>query len=746
MATREPIGRTPEGGKQRIAILGGGVAAMTTAFELTHPDNPERDQYDITVYQLGWRLGGKGASGRNATHNQRIEEHGLHIWFGFYDNAFQMIQDCYEELDRPPDAPLARWTDAFKPHAAGANISQKLGGVWRHWVHPLPLNEAIPGQGPYLLAPWIYLRTAIAQMRTIYAGPEEMSAEPTDDVTLPRPGRLAAIWNRIGGRFTTRLAQWGIRLVEENASAAWLVEKALLLAVGLGRLLVAWRWRRVRDRVATDPHALRAWTMTNFLYGMLNGIARSGVIHEGLRSINHLEFREWLAPYLYDDDRITLDSAFIRTIYDGSFAFVDGDNRYHGETFPPGANMAAGVVVQNGLRTYLGYKGAAIWKMQAGMGDTAFGPLYEVLRRRGVKFEFFHRVRDVVASEDGTAIDRILIGRQATVRENANGERLYEPLVDVNGLPCWPSEPLYDQLEEGAELQDRDIDLESYVAPWPDVEERILERGVHFDRVVMGISIGGFPYMARDLIRKSRKWKAMVDHIKTVRTQGAQLWIRKTAYQLGWKRMHRPVLSAYDVSELDTWADMTHLIPHESWPADAYPLNLAYLVGCMRDEEPLEVGPYGLVAPDEALEQAPADAAARRTTARFLEDALEPLFPNAIAPGGRGGFDWDLLVAPAEHGVGGPLRLDTQYFRGNVQPTERYVLSVAGSDQYRLPPHDPDGEFANLYLAGDWTDCGLNVGCVEAAATSGMMCSRAISGFPRLERVFLTERKPAEDD
>ena len=78
---------------KKVAILGGGVSAMTTAFELTRPELD--GQYEVTVYQLGWRLGGKGASGRNAAVAQRIEEHGLHIWMGFYDNAFRVMQEAY---------------------------------------------------------------------------------------------------------------------------------------------------------------------------------------------------------------------------------------------------------------------------------------------------------------------------------------------------------------------------------------------------------------------------------------------------------------------------------------------------------------------------------------------------------------------------------------------------------------------------------------------------------------------------
>src|SRR5690348_12566757 len=91
---------TVDGGKTKIAVLGGGVGAITAAFELTAPHLGGR--YDVTVYQPGWRLGGKCASGRGGP-DKRIEEHGLHVWFGFYANAFNMIQRCYEDW-KPPEA------------------------------------------------------------------------------------------------------------------------------------------------------------------------------------------------------------------------------------------------------------------------------------------------------------------------------------------------------------------------------------------------------------------------------------------------------------------------------------------------------------------------------------------------------------------------------------------------------------------------------------------------------------------
>ena len=100
-----------------MAILGGGQAALTVALQLTDPANPKHDDYDITIYQLGWRLGGKGATGRPVDRSwaaERIEEHGLHTWFGFYDNSFRQMRDVFEELDRPAATPLATFDEAFE--------------------------------------------------------------------------------------------------------------------------------------------------------------------------------------------------------------------------------------------------------------------------------------------------------------------------------------------------------------------------------------------------------------------------------------------------------------------------------------------------------------------------------------------------------------------------------------------------------------------------------------------------------
>src|SRR5439155_11703395 len=116
--------------KEKIAILGGGVGSLTAAVWLSEPEFRER--YDITVYQMGWRLGGKGASGRNldTDFGKRSEEHGLHIWFGFYENAFKSMRKAYAAI--VPHGPFDTWFDAFRPSTEGT-IADFHRGTWDYW-------------------------------------------------------------------------------------------------------------------------------------------------------------------------------------------------------------------------------------------------------------------------------------------------------------------------------------------------------------------------------------------------------------------------------------------------------------------------------------------------------------------------------------------------------------------------------------------------------------------------------------
>lgn len=122
----------------RVAVIGGGCAAIAAAFELTRPE--QKGRYAVTVHQLGWRLGGKGASGRGAA--ARIEEHGFHVWMGFYENAFRLMRDCYAELGRDPaKCRIAGWRDACFPEPFLVMASHSQGAPYSAWLSYFPPAE-----------------------------------------------------------------------------------------------------------------------------------------------------------------------------------------------------------------------------------------------------------------------------------------------------------------------------------------------------------------------------------------------------------------------------------------------------------------------------------------------------------------------------------------------------------------------------------------------------------------------------
>jgi uncharacterized protein with NAD-binding domain and iron-sulfur cluster len=339
--------------------------------------------------------------------------------------------------------------------------------------------------------------------------------------------------------------------------------------------------------------------------------------------------------------------------------------------------------------------------------------MYEVLRRRGVQFEFFHRVDALHLSEDRTTIDAITVGRQVAL---VPGCATYEPLVRVGQLPCFPARPLVDQLDADEAVADQP--LESHWCSWPDVETRVLRRGEDFDAAVLAIPVGMAPLLCEELIADRSEWREMVEQLGTVATQSFQVWLREDEPTLGWD--HPGVtISAYE-QPFSTWASMPQLIDVEEWPDAERPGTIAYFCGVL-----------DATWPDDA--RGPAYASryrehTRREAVAFLQRHLGQLIPGVIGPDG---FRWDLLCGA--DGRVGPAAFDSQYWTANVDPSDRYVLSLPGTDRYRL--RSDESGYDNLFLAGDWTDSGMNAGCIESAVMSGLQAANAILGRPRAHRI-----------
>lgn len=713
----------------RVAIVGGGCAGITAAFELTRPEH--RGRFEVTVYQQGWRLGGKGASGRGEA--GRIEEHGLHVWMGFYENAFRLMRECYAELGRDPEtAALAIWRDAFFPAPNIGLTEKREDGGWEDWIALFPPMPGLPGdpmnvENPFSVSS--YLVHSVRLLAAVIESARRRQGHGTSQETgVPRLSALApeAILDGLA-----RLIRYGY--------LATLVGLAEAMR-GLGVLFGAWSrrppgrdtetaalrtlenvtrsaLRLLSDLARGDSELRRVWAILDLILAVLRGVLRFGLVSDprGFDAIDDYEFREWLE--LNGASRATLDSAFLRGVaYDQMFAYEDGD--------PARPRTSAGQALRTFLRLLFTYRGALFWKMRAGMGDVVFAPFYEVLSRRGVRFEFFHRLESLRLSPEEQLlpgerpyVETLELAIQANIRSGR-----YQPLIDVEGLPCWPARPDYGQIEDGERLKAEGWNPESF---WDRQEtgRKVLHVGEDFDFVVLAVGLGAVPHVAADILARDRRWRRMVDSVRTVETGAFQLWLRKDVAALGWPGAEGVTLTAF-AKPFDTWADMTHLLPEESWPPGRTPRALAYFCGALRSgPEPAcrDDRPYPVRRREEA----------RREAVRFLDRHIGHLWPRAVRPGG--GFRWDLLVAPGDGSPNGPQRFETQFWTANVNPSDRYTLSLPGTAKDRISPLD--NTYDNLTVAGDWTACGLEVGCVEAAVISGRLAAHALSGFPRLEDV-----------
>jgi uncharacterized protein with NAD-binding domain and iron-sulfur cluster len=693
--------------RTKVAVLGGGIGSLSAAFELT--STPElRERYELTVYQLGWRLGGKGASGRNPELAYRIEEHGLHMWMGWYQNAFRFIRRCYEEWRPDPGCAFASWRDAFKIHE-NLSFMDQVGGEWQSWRLEFPPNAETPGDGDVFDHSWDYWVMLIEWIERTLQSSEDLPS--TGEASHERPPFVRRVFEALKHVLGVGDERPRGKLVHPSLHDAARLSRALprdpaerteehhaTLEHLLGEVH-GWLEQEAGSYLDTDPGLRHAYVLMNLGYAVFRGLLAEGFPKLiDFDEFDDVELRAWLKKH--GAAEASLHSGLLRSFYELAFAYEDGD-------FDRPA-IAAGAGLRALLRMGVGYKGGVLWAMQAGMGDTVFTPLYDVLKARGVRFEFLRKVENLQLGDDGRRVESIDTLRQVKLLGPA-----YEPLIPVNGLRCWPSHPDWEQIEDGKWLEDHHVDLESHWAELPHAVREPLLRGRDFDLVVFGLSQGSIPFVCRELLANER-WRKSVEKVKTVQTQALQLWLRPNRRSLGWAG-DPTVLTSY-VEPFSSWADMSHLIPRERWRQEQWPGNIAYLCGAMPC--PPEAPP----ASDRGYPRQQRDAV-KASALAWLSANAGRIWPDAVV---NGEFNWELLVDPEERN--GRERFESQYWRANVDPSERYVLCVPGSTRYRLHSDDPDYE--NLYLAGDWVRSCINGGCVEGAVAGGMQASRAICGVP----------------
>jgi uncharacterized protein with NAD-binding domain and iron-sulfur cluster len=690
------------------------MSAMAAALALT--DLEQNNAYEVTIYQIGWRLGGQGASGRNLRIADRIEEHGLHLWFGCYDNAFSVMEAVYAELGRT-EGPLKNFGEAFKGHDY-CMLEEEVGGTWTPWKVEFPPNPERSGAPPTVWSYLVGIIEWIAQLIDDTLDDKTLSVMQQDSLAKRR-----AWWQPIvekaglGAHPLLGPEVFGLRQVadllrgfvhavgphpiahgpEDHEFLQWLIGEMCKIT-----------WDLVGEHVDTEARLRHFWIIFYLGATSMRGMLAEELVTRGFSVVDDRDLRQFFYQHqsLSGEDGtkaadLSYQSPLMQALYDAAFAYQDGD--------PAKPSMAAGTSLRISLRLLLDYKGHFVFEMQAAMGDTIFAPLYQVLQRRGVVFRFFHRVTQLELDDSGENLARIRISRQVSTLGD------YGPLVDVKGLPCWPSEPLYDQIVEGAALEKAVLEdganLEHYVSNWTDCGgPLVLEAGTDFDVAILSVTHACLPYVVEPRIQA--KWEPMLKGIFNVQTQALQMWLKPTIEELGWSES--PVIEGAYIEPFSSITDFTHLIPRESWPADNLPGNLTYTCGVL------------LAKPGET--QPEANERAWQTAFQFCNEEIGPVFPKGTRPGDPNGLDWSKLYCLTE--ASGPDRLAAQYIRANIDPTEQYVLSVPTPTNVRRKAGDSG--FGRLVITGTWIDTGLNISAVEVATMSGLQASRAISGYPKV--------------
>lgn len=669
--------------QKRVVILGGGCGGVATALWLS--SSPAlRERFKVTLYTRGWRLGGKGASGRRANAGQRIEEHGLHIWLGFYNNAFRSMQAAFAALPPGTTNTFTSIADAFVPEQSVVFMqkdSSEAGAPYSPWQINFPDNGFSPGQGNPLLSlgqmAWYAFGNVIKWLMQKLEGHGETSLLSIGFAELKY--KLESLLT-FGIASPDQASPPGPdKKMLETARAAFAEFQTHLS--GVNAYASAGNMQGQTNHDIQHLRIICSWGFA-ILTGYISDILFEKDKAAAYEKLNALEFRDWLKKHGASDD--VLHCGPLQALYDLAFAYPDGKT-----ADPMTGAMAAGVTLRLCEELVLGYCGAPLWKMKAGMGDTIFTPLWDALHAQGVEVKLFHAVEEVAPSSDGKSIVRLRLRQQASTLQ----DKPYDPFVLVKGLRCWPSEPDWSQLQNGEALK--------HTAEFEQTEDKTcahrfdLNLGQDFDTIVLAMPPEALKLVTPSLGMNIR-WSKMLEGSVSVATQAFQLWLDVPSQALGFPvddPAHPPPTTGF-IEPFATWADMSHLLVQEDWPTGPQaPQSIHYFCGPVPMPSPSDP------RPNEA-------AWAEKDATTWLPLAVPTLWPQAQGTGN------------------GPTPVSA-FYRTNLDPSELYVQVPPGSLSVRLEPDSM--VFDNLYLAGDWTRLPFSGGSVEMAMGSGMVAAQALA-------------------
>lgn len=679
--------------KTRVLIVGGGGAGLSAAWKLSSPEFA--DAFSVELYQMGWRLGGKGASSRQVTESGHIFEHGLHVLGGFYHNTNQMMRRVYDEWSTLPDGAAISFDEAFLPHNT-VHLSEKIGGKWKQVEIDFPSNTKVIGEGFTELNAATILRGIIAWLASGFKPPKisdlnppafkgldaaKLSVEPQVDA------KTQAILADISAMSDAQLG--------DSEFTSKVQEKILKKVSELESLKIA------SNKNFGSEIRMNAIQLAQIGWILASGILKDGVVTRGFDYLNGEELKAWMRRHGANQD--ILDCCYTRSGYDYLFAYSDGD--------PKKPDLAAGVGLRGLLTILFCYHNTVFVHMNGSMGEIVFAPLYEVLKSRGVKFQFFHELKGAECSALSGEIVSLEFAQQANLKNQH-----YNPVFEFKGRHVWPEGPLVDQLENEQPIFGQDAEDRFESGSTLDAPKVSKMLGQDFDVVILAIPPDSIKQLHGNLLSTSLPLARAVATAHSVATVAIQVWAPQDTRTMG--GLSKETILTTFAQPFATWADMSYLLRIKGMPDSKFS-HLSYLCGTWTF----------------SAAQIAADPVTSRQLAR---QAATHSFSNWWPVNIRSIIDRAPELSDV---IEGQPSLKS-YIRVNWLPSERYLLSRAGSIEQRIVC-DGTG-LSNLFLAGDWIRNGFDYGAFESAVGAGLQCARAISGvdfFIPGERVVLASAK-----
>lgn len=704
---------------KKVAIVGGGIGGLSAAYGLVR-DPPPGEEIEVTIFQMGWRLGGKCATGRGP--NARIEEHGIHGFLGSYYNALAMMQDVYDNWEPNPNCPIPTYNDAFIKISTGLQW-ERNGGIlkrWPRWTPDSPITLAQIRAAPNLLLLWLQVYGEVLRQR-LNAVPEAGANLKRNDA-LTKAFALDAL-----DEFISR----GHELLVSDDN--WILDAAASDQTDFWSSLNRFIDREVRHSTNSGDSIRRSLLEVEMFQVILRGIRDDQLIRNGFLAIDGENFADWLERHGASVN--LLESPLVAHIVNLTFQFPDGDISRQPE-------MSAASYLLWALRSGT-FVERSLYLFAAGTGETIITPLYIYLKSKGVRFKFFQELTDVTVNEAGDTATSLQFQQQAVVKNGSD----YDPLQSTKDLMCWPNKPFFDQLDPHADLGKADFEKPGDAAFGPNVTCSV---GAHdeadFSHVVLAIPPRALEMAAGTMLRKNEHWRNRLAQMPTTATQAMQLWFKEPIEALA--DMPAQVAngqaerfyygSANFPGEMHGELDFSKYLRFEDWGADG-PKGLLYGCGVMVDP----------IARRGLSEREAADLRAFETTRSMLTHMGSDLLPLSVdqsyATVNTHTLDFsDLYVEPIA-GQPEPLgqnRLAAHYFRGNVLPSDRYTQSPRGTKAHRINPLKPG--MTNLTGAGDWVDTVLNVGSVECTVMGGLFAAAFVIDPARANDVVGAWVTPAD--